>query len=144
MRKYTDSLYHRMIIQKIISTYKIFEEWLSQRFGSPVWPRLYNIVQCVAWAESSRDLSMSQKCIITPDFSHLDTQLDELFGRQKLAFRRWYVIEGTDEGNPDAPIVVTVGMCPHTVPATSHVNVTIAANQEIVTNVRPVLGFGVK
>lgn len=59
----------------------------------------------------------------------------------QLSFRRYNCIEGTDKGDTDASIVETKGMSTNVVPASTDVRKTVASDEEVVTDVRPLSGL---
>lgn len=107
-------------------------------------PRLQDAVQSVSRAQSLRDLSMAQEFVIRRDFPSVDANLDDLLRGVQLHLRRYGRIESADEGDADAAIVEAEGMGADIIPASADVCEAVAADEEVVGDIWPLLRFNMK
>lgn len=110
-------------------------EELSDR--RPVRPRLNQLIETVAWTGSWRRLSMAKQRIVLLYFPKRYTVLDQILNCLYRS-RAWIMTNKiANHANSDALRIVRCGMRTVFAPSSSFVNVSIFANQKIVTYVLP-------
>lgn len=107
-------------------------------------PRPDDVVQLIAGALGVSHLPVTDQLVILGQLVGLDAELEQADGRVDLLLDRALEAEVTDEGDADAPVVVVVRVRPGHVPAPAHVDVAVAAHEEVVAHVDPALGLDVE
>lgn len=100
-------------------------------------PSLQLAVQSVSGAESFGDLPVAQELVVGRDLTGFDAELDDHLRRVHLHLRRYDRVESADEGDADAAVVVAERMGADVVPAPADVRESVAADEEVVADVRP-------
>jgi hypothetical protein len=107
-------------------------------------PRLDVFIQSCPRTLRGLQLPRCQQLVVLLDVPQFHPFGDQLLASNYLPLRRLETVEGTNEGDSDAPGVVPVGVGAFGFPTSTFVGLSVAPYEEVVTDVPPVPAFDVE
>lgn len=86
----------------------------------------------------------SKQLIIGCNFSQIDAILEQETCDIQLLRRGLLVLKGADVGETHTPRIIAMHMGTHNIPATTHIDISIATNQKIESNIIAMLRLNVE
>lgn len=111
---------------------------------APAWPVRHQLVELLAGTLGGTKLPMSVDVIVGMQLVQAYSLLHQPACCPQLPLLGRNMDEGAYEGNAHRDSTISLHMLTLCMPATSHIDLTIAANEEVIADVRKAKGFHVK